>query len=118
MNKNETTGTKIALRILDIYKDKKINMDFKNVQRRVYDALNVLSALNIIKKDRNRIKFRGSPFINGKGVDTMMSNSNSLQNRLQEERQERELQMLKKKERIAQLDKLILQKQIQIKNDS
>ena len=31
MNKNETTGTKIAMRILEIYKDKKINMDFKNV---------------------------------------------------------------------------------------
>ena len=69
MNKNETTGTKIAMRILEIYKDKKINMDFKNVQRRVYDALNVLSALSIIKKDRNRIKFKGSPFVNGKGIE-------------------------------------------------
>ena len=31
MQKPETTGTKIALRILEIYQDKKINMDFKNV---------------------------------------------------------------------------------------
>lgn len=31
MQKSETTGTKIAYRILEIYKDKKINMDFKNV---------------------------------------------------------------------------------------
>ena len=38
-------------------------MDFKNVQRRVYDALNVLSALYIIRKDRNRIKFRGGPYV-------------------------------------------------------
>lgn len=30
-------------------------MDFKNVQRRVYDALNVLSALNIIKKEKNKV---------------------------------------------------------------
>ncbi len=30
-------------------------MDFKNVQRRVYDALNVLNAMDIIKKDRNQI---------------------------------------------------------------
>jgi len=30
-------------------------MDYKNVQRRVYDALNVLSALKFIKKDRGRI---------------------------------------------------------------
>jgi hypothetical protein len=65
VQKQETTGTKIAMRILEIYKDKKINMDFKNVQRRVYDALNVLSALGIIKKDRNRVKFRGGPFKRG-----------------------------------------------------
>lgn len=61
------------MRILDIYKDKKINMDFKNVQRRVYDALNVLSALGIITKDRNRVKFRGGPFkrgITGHFIDT------------------------------------------------
>jgi hypothetical protein len=29
------------------------------VQRRVYDALNVLSALDVINKDRNRISFKG-----------------------------------------------------------
>lgn len=34
-------------------------MDFKNVQRRVYDALNVLSALEVINKDRNKISFKG-----------------------------------------------------------
>jgi hypothetical protein len=55
----DTTGTKIAQRILDIYRHKRMNMDFKNVQRRVYDALNVLSALGIIHKDRNRIHYKG-----------------------------------------------------------
>jgi len=30
-------------------------VDFKNVQRRVYDALNVLSAMKIIKKDKYNI---------------------------------------------------------------
>lgn len=34
-----------------------MNFDFKNVQRRVYDALNVLHALGMITKDRNRIQF-------------------------------------------------------------
>jgi hypothetical protein len=32
-------------------------VDFKNVQRRVYDALNVLNAMDIIRKDRNLIFF-------------------------------------------------------------
>ncbi len=30
-------------------------LDFKNVQRRVYDALNVFSAINIVKKYKNKI---------------------------------------------------------------
>lgn len=30
-------------------------MDFKNVQRRVYDALNVFSALNIVMKLKNKV---------------------------------------------------------------
>ena len=38
-------------------------IDFKNVQRRVYDALNVLSALQIISKIRNRVKFIGFSYI-------------------------------------------------------
>jgi len=59
MHHRETTGTNIARRILEIYRSKRMCMDFKNVQRRVYDALNVLSALGIIHKDRNRIHYRG-----------------------------------------------------------
>lgn len=57
--KGETTGTNIANQILEIYKERNMDLDFKNVQRRVYDALNVLSALDIITKDRNRITFKG-----------------------------------------------------------
>ena len=34
-----------------------MTFDFKNVQRRVYDALNVLHALGMITKDRNKIVF-------------------------------------------------------------
>jgi DNA gyrase/topoisomerase IV subunit B len=93
INNKETTGTKIANKILDIYKDKKINMDFKNVQRRVYDALNVLSALSIILKDRNRIKFRGSPFVHGGGVEQMISVGSREENvsRINQEKREREM---------------------------
>ena len=34
-------------------------MDFKNVQRRVYDVFNVLAAANIISKDDKIITFNG-----------------------------------------------------------
>lgn len=37
------------------------NVDQKNIRRRVYDALNVLMALDIIAKDRKQIKWLGMP---------------------------------------------------------
>ena len=52
------TGTQIANEILEMYKnfcDAGHKVDFKNVQRRVYDALNVLSAMDIIRKDKYNI---------------------------------------------------------------
>jgi len=52
-----TNGTNIAKEILDESRKLRMNFDFKNVQRRVYDALNVLTALDMIKKDRNKIEF-------------------------------------------------------------
>lgn len=50
-----TTGTEIAYQILELYKKFSAKVDFKNVQRRVYDALNVLSAMDIIQKQKNHI---------------------------------------------------------------
>ena len=44
-------------------------IDFKNVQRRVYDALNVLCALDVINKDRNRITFKGYQHLLDQGVE-------------------------------------------------
>jgi len=35
--------------------------DEKNIRRRVYDALNVLDALNIISKEKKEIKWKGLP---------------------------------------------------------
>lgn len=37
------------------------NTDQKNIRRRVYDALNVLMAMNIIEKQKKEIKWRGLP---------------------------------------------------------
>ena len=36
-----------------------MKIEFKNVQRRVYDALNVLAALNIIIKDKSDVEWVG-----------------------------------------------------------
>jgi hypothetical protein len=37
------------------------NYDEKNIRRRVYDALNVLMAMDIIIKDKKEIHWRGLP---------------------------------------------------------
>ncbi|XP_041120714.1 transcription factor Dp-2-like isoform X2 [Polyodon spathula] len=75
--------------------------DQKNIRRRVYDALNVLMAMNIISKEKKEIKWIGLP-------------TNSAQ-----ECQNLELEKQKRMERIkqkrAQLQELILQ-QIAFKN--
>ena len=35
--------------------------DEKNIRRRVYDALNVLMAMDIISKEKKEIRWRGLP---------------------------------------------------------
>lgn len=54
-----TTGNQIAKEILAQEPEETQEGEFKNIQRRVYDALNVLHALNVISKERNEIRYRG-----------------------------------------------------------
>ncbi|KAK2817886.1 hypothetical protein Q7C36_021819 [Tachysurus vachellii] len=69
--------------------------DQKNIRRRVYDALNVLMAMNIISKDKKEIKWIGFP-----------TNSAQECKDLEVERQRR-LERIKQKQ--SQLQELILQ---------
>jgi hypothetical protein len=60
--KRITTGNQIAKSIINDMIGKKsgfYEIEFKNVQRRVYDALNVLHAMNFITKERNEIRYIG-----------------------------------------------------------
>ncbi|CAH2223441.1 transcription factor Dp-1 isoform X1 [Pelobates cultripes] len=75
--------------------------DQKNIRRRVYDALNVLMAMNIISKEKKEIKWIGLP-----------TNSAQECHNLEVERQRR-LERIKQKQ--SQLQELILQ-QIAFKN--
>ncbi|XP_073651561.1 transcription factor Dp-1 isoform X7 [Tursiops truncatus] len=70
--------------------------DQKNIRRRVYDALNVLMAMNIISKEKKEIKWIGLP-----------TNSAQECQNLEVERQRR-LERIKQKQ--SQLQELILQK--------
>ena len=48
----------------------------KNIRRRVYDALNVLMAMNIISKEKREIRWNGLPSSNqlSSGMSTFRNN--------------------------------------------
>ncbi|KAK3699410.1 hypothetical protein QZH41_018569 [Actinostola sp. cb2023] len=75
--------------------------DQKNIRRRVYDALNVLMAMNIISKEKKEIRWIGLP-----------TNSAQECQQLEEEKKERQDRI---RQKTAQLQELILQ-QIAFKN--
>lgn len=45
---------------MEVNKDLAV-LNFKTVERRVSDTLNVFNALGIVKKERNLVKFKGGP---------------------------------------------------------
>ncbi|KAI9478591.1 MAG: E2F/DP family winged-helix DNA-binding domain-containing protein [Benjaminiella poitrasii] len=51
----------LAYEIQNSVEEEKFNYDQKNIRRRVYDALNVLTATSIITKDKKVIKWLGMP---------------------------------------------------------
>ncbi len=72
-----------------------LQYDQKNIRRRVYDALNVLMAMNIISKEKKEIKWLGLP-------------TNSLQEfQALEAEKQRRLERIKQK--TQQLQELVLQ---------
>lgn len=65
--------------------------DQKNIRRRVYDALNVLMAMNIISKEKKEIRWKGLP-------------SNSVQECMQlEKEKQKRIQSIKEKTKQLQV---------------
>lgn len=60
--KGTTTYNEVADELVrQILSDEQQKFDEKNIRRRVYDALNVLMAMNIIIKDKKEISWKGIP---------------------------------------------------------
>ncbi|KAL8037030.1 hypothetical protein ABFS82_11G013900 [Erythranthe guttata] len=57
--------------------------DEKNIRRRVYDALNVLMAMDIISKDKKEIQWKGLPRTSVDDVDELKSERVGLRNRIE-----------------------------------
>nr|XP_043612774.1 transcription factor-like protein DPB [Erigeron canadensis] len=56
--------------------------DEKNIRRRVYDALNVLMAMDIISKDKKEIQWRGLPRTSLNDIEELKSERLALKNRV------------------------------------
>ncbi|XP_012082423.1 transcription factor-like protein DPB isoform X3 [Jatropha curcas] len=57
--------------------------DEKNIRRRVYDALNVLMALDIISKDKKEIQWKGLPRTSLSDIEELKAERLALRNRIE-----------------------------------
>ncbi|CAJ1934066.1 unnamed protein product [Sphenostylis stenocarpa] len=57
--------------------------DEKNIRRRVYDALNVLMAMDIISKDKKEIQWKGLPRTSVNDIEEIKSERLGLRNRIE-----------------------------------
>lgn len=57
--------------------------DEKNIRRRVYDALNVLMAMDIISKDKKEIQWKGLPHTSLNDIEELKSDRLGLRNRIE-----------------------------------
>jgi hypothetical protein len=55
----ESKGSNVTEYILKQLKKSQSNLSFKNIQRRVYDAINVMNAVGILHKEKNNLFFKG-----------------------------------------------------------
>lgn len=87
---NEVADELVAEEVESCQSSETTNCDQKNIRRRVYDALNVLMAMNIISKDKKEIRWIGLPT-----NSVQQCNSLEKENQKRKERIERKQQELK-----------------------
>ncbi|XP_061357338.1 transcription factor-like protein DPB isoform X3 [Gastrolobium bilobum] len=90
-SKGRTTYNEVADELVAEFSDP-INSDLtpdqqqydeKNIRRRVYDALNVLMAMDIISKDKKEIQWRGLPRTSQNDIEELKAERLGLRNRIE-----------------------------------
>ncbi|KAG2208607.1 hypothetical protein INT46_009149 [Mucor plumbeus] len=121
--KGITTYNEVADELAaEIQQKSALPVDQKNIRRRVYDALNVLMAMDIITKDRKQIKWLGLHHHHNKSFDLQDTNRQTMleqEIKKEESRQKQLLDSIEKSkqdlnttfEDFARLEKLIKQNQ-------
>jgi transcription factor Dp len=65
-----------------------VSFDQKNIRRRVYDALNVLMAMNIISKEKKEIKWIGLPTTSQQECEEIEKENSEIRKRIEEKEQQ------------------------------
>ncbi|XP_039138489.1 transcription factor-like protein DPB [Dioscorea cayenensis subsp. rotundata] len=89
-SKGRTTYNEVADELVAEFADPNSNMgspdqqqyDEKNIRRRVYDALNVLMAMDIISKDKKEIQWKGLPRTSLNDIEELKAERIGLKNRI------------------------------------
>ncbi|KAG2334985.1 hypothetical protein Bca52824_006165 [Brassica carinata] len=76
----------------------------KNIRRRVYDALNVFMALDIIARDKKEIRWKGLPIICKKDVEEVKVDRNKVMNSVQK----KAVFLKELREKVSSLESLML----------
>ncbi|KAG0484408.1 hypothetical protein HPP92_008487 [Vanilla planifolia] len=90
-SKGRTTYNEVADELVTEFADPSNNLaspdqqqyDEKNIRRRVYDALNVLMAMDIISKDKKEIQWKGLPRTSLNDIEELKAECASLKNKIE-----------------------------------
>lgn len=90
-SKGRTTYNEVADELVAEFADPSNNLaspdqqqyDEKNIRRRVYDALNVLMAMDIISKDKKEIQWKGLPRTSLNDIEELKAERASLKSRIE-----------------------------------
>jgi len=87
-SKKETTYNEVADELVVELNDPGSSVDSKNIRRRVYDALNVLMAINIIEKQKKEITWKGLPSKDtNKEIERLKAESQTTRQRIHEKQE-------------------------------
>lgn len=102
-----TTYNEVADELVKEFKNDDPAGDEKNIRRRAYDALNVLTAMDIISKDKKDIQWKGFPCLSGDGKGKRggfaVSGGDGEKERLKSEIREKQKEIGTKEEQLEDL---------------
>ena len=84
--KKRTTYNEVADELVQEFGNQSASHDEKNIRRRVYDALNVLMAMDIIARDKKEITWIGLPATVAMDEETLRSNLDVVKDNVEKKR--------------------------------